>query len=297
MKRKQVAPRFDPQAEEPCWAEWFAGCTIAKCKPQATEMLVGKGQTYFRHWLNAYDATVTCADLLSPRERPWRIFETDALAKRRKKTYKDWLREYRSRGNHTFTVEERVAALNSGIKVLFRTVVRQRIVDEDGRDRRDPQGHKRGRIVEPPPGDDGERSWDWGKFPSTEWPRPDEETAQNETLAMVQTCLPALLGLMTKTVRVAMAAKLTGVSLANKGLKPFAGVEKSQIDSRLKALDEKLRVIFAKRYPNEVKKQVLCMQVIAIQFLMSDSSEWLKKPENGKLLRFLQKEGKKYETF
>jgi hypothetical protein len=293
VKKPDVVP-FDLAAEETCWREWFEGCSIEKCSPESRALLASKGRQAFRNWLLTYDATDEFGHVLEG-ESPWLIFEEFMLDKG--KQYKRWLRRISDTVKVT-DAQSRTKVVNANVNhSLFRTVVRKWIVEESGPLRRRSTGGLTGHVAEPYPEEDVDIYLAAMSVKSGRSHAPDTGTMDLDCGAMAQSITAELLALTSEAAKVAIAAKLSLVSLANPGLKRFSGVGHSQTNASLRQLHTKVESCVRRKFPKVDPEVVVGIAREAILMIIEDTRQWLERPENRELLDFLKAEGKQHEAF
>ena len=299
VKTRKDDACFDIHAEETCWAEWFEGCTIGKCGPGSRRLLAQKGRANFKHWLKHYGPEIDCTNMLEG-EAAWLVFETHMLDG--SKHYKNWLRKAAGSDPDRSTIG-RIRVINSNINRpggLFNNVVRQWIVMESGSGRMTSRGVKKYVVVAAPSDKDG-NPCDLDTFlpPNVqcEFDENSRNAIRDDVQVLVESCRPDLIAMLTTTIRVAMAARVAGVSLAEPGLARFAGVGRNQTNESIRDLDEMLSKYFNWRHRTEWDAQKWAIKQAAIGLMMDYVHEWLNFQENSRLRRFLAAKGKYHETF
>ncbi len=326
-------PDADEQADH--LGEWLEKCTISRCSPESSAHLAWLGQCLFRRYISALGIEGSASDILNAgadggstklQQRPWHLFESYMCApgKGDRKRYKENLIAKCADASDTMV---RVKKAVSYIKFCFRTVVRQWAAKE-AYGFRNASGHLQAETVSEAQftqdGDTVESIYDFIPDAIPDWEQesnnplqehaaghldPAAEAVQKDLKtiidALAKDAAKEVLAAMDKAMRIALAARAYGISLANKEIVRIAGRDKSQLSLYLQTLDKKRAASAKSNIPALIANAVdlrLSPELIDLQTfikakttecLLMNNRNWLARPENADLLRFLETEGER----
>jgi hypothetical protein len=145
------------------------------------------------------------------------------------------------------------------------------------------------------PGDEDEGYSCYDYIPA-DIPDPSDEANAKLLAEMAVDALSEALGKITDPVRVALAARTRGVSLAHPQVGIKAGRSSTQLSAYLQGerngrLPALLNEIALKRLPDEDDSVRVAFRAALLKNLIDDNEKWLARPENRDFLCFLQAEG------
>lgn len=317
--------------------EWFKGCTIGKCSVEARAFLAQRGQSYFWKYAKALNATEACLDIVaqttspggadddeadgedasertttppggfqtedaSLRERPWVLFESYmCVPKPSGKRPKDGI--LKACAEHQTNASNRVRIAFEYISQSFRSFVRHWVHKEGGELRNSKGWIMRRTVTEVHSDDESESPVSIYEFIPSSLPDPAQESQLALLNKTAEEISASLWPQLADPVRVAFAARVADVSLADPRVEERAGRKHSQLSgylqpqtsgtgSRQKSnLPALITREIAKRVPGIERELQTYMKGQVLGFLMGEIKKWLQCPENRAFLCFLRTEG------
>jgi len=243
------------------WTEWKRVCALGGCGAGARAALQGFAHHRFHHFA-ARLAGGPWEDLVPGLRHQidaadaWHLFESflEIRSTRAGKRYKDWLfaRLARAVGNPLGTLE-------AGATLIMRDVVREHV-------RREYHARRECSLNAPLSNADGQPLTLEILLPATDDPVAD--VARREYAALADTLAGETCQSLRPRTRVAILARLLGLSLADPVVEEAAGCRKSALNEELTRFHQALRARVEERFADDGPRgiaDILCRTMLAIQ--------------------------------